>query len=89
MGCIKSKKTINIKTVESIKDQVLDQQKVISTYVSSSQCDESKYSSNNTPINDISVNEDNSDNKSDDNDNSIISEKDEKSLSENSSEKKS
>ena len=88
MGCVKSKKTIKIKTVESIKDQVLEQQKLISTYVSSSQCNESKSSSNSLPINDKSVKKDNN-NKSDVNHNTIISEKDEKSLSESSSEKKS
>ena len=89
MGCVKSKKTIKIKTVESIKDQVLEQQKLISTYVSSSQCNESKSSSNSLPINDKSVKKDNNNNKSDVNHNTIISEKDEKSLSESSSEKKS
>ena len=88
MGCVKSKKTIKIKTVESIKDQVLEQQKLISTYVSSSQCNESKSSSNSLPINDKTVKKDNN-NKSDVNHNTIISEKDEKSLSESSSEKKS
>ena len=89
MGCVKSKKTIKIKTVESIKDQVLEQQKLISTYVSSSQCNESKSSSNSLPINDKTVKKDNNNNKSDVNHNTIISEKDEKSLSESSSEKKS
>ena len=89
MGCIKAKKTITIKTIESIKDQVFEQQKLISTYESSSQYYEFKASSNSLPINDKNVNKYDNDNKSDDNNIIIISEKGEKSQSENSSEKKS
>ena len=76
MGCIKTNRTIKIKKKESIKNNELEQIKLISTYVSSSQCGESEDSSNNLSIKNKS---DNNDNENKNDDKIIISENSEKS----------
>ena len=38
MGCIKSNSLIKIKTIEKVKNDVIEQNKKISTYISSSEC---------------------------------------------------
>ena len=85
MGCIKTKTNIKINKRESIKDNELEQKKLISTYVSSSQCGESEASSNNLSIKNKSVNNNENENKNKNDDKNIISENSESSeKSENS-----
>ena len=46
MGCIKSSETLVIQNVDKIKRNEIEQNRLISTYVSSSQCWNSEASSN-------------------------------------------
>ena len=41
MGCIKSNKTIKIKDIEKMKINEMEQERLISTYISSSECGDS------------------------------------------------
>ena len=61
MGCIKSNGTIKINKVESVKKNNLDQNKLISTYISSSQCGESEISSNNSSKQNVHISKNNND----------------------------
>ena len=80
MGCIKTNRPIKINNRESIKNNELEQKKLISTYVSSSQCGESEASSNNLSIKNKSDNNNNdNENKNKNDDKIIISENSEKS----------
>ena len=77
MGCIKANKEIQINKIESIKNNELEQKKLILTHVSSSQCGESEASSKNLLI----KNKNDNDIIDNDNYNIIISEDGEKSES--------
>ena len=61
MGCIKTKGTIKINKIESSPRDSLDQNKLISTYISSSQCGESEISINNSSNKNVHISQNKND----------------------------